>query len=1333
MSILTPVNFDVQLQENLDKRLSQNTIADRDQIATPVRYWGMIVHVVDSDGFGVPNTYILSKGLNSQNIDDNLNWVAVATGSGGAFSSDSDTQITPSIPIVLDHAVNDEIGFSLPVTVNKAAGDATGFTVNVTNTASPGTLDIVDFQKDGATRFKVGETESYFAGNVATITTGRWRLLNEAPSATNPNILPVSSAVTTGIGGIANELSLITSGAEAINIDSSQVVSISPDIDGTHYISKLALGGGFGAADYAYISHFDQANSNNYGIRFSPAGATSLNAGSGASITFKINNTTVAFVESDGVRIRMANNKIFELGETASDPTGNNGQMIYNTTSNKIRVYENGAWTDMVGGIGGSPGGADTQIQFNDSGAFGGSANLTWNGTSLSVSPDIDSTHIIGKNKLWSLAADYATWSHFDHSSVTNYAIAQDSTGKTLINTPSGDNITFRVGNTTKWTLNSSGHLVGAANTYLALGSIADPDPAGANGILYYNSTNNKFRAYENGAWVDIIGGGGTPGGSDEQIQYNSSGAFAGSANLTYDQTQLAVSYEDATTDSVVELLKLQRTTSGTVADGIGASIGFYSEVTAGVGKIGEIIYHVSDVSASESSKVTLNVMDAVVGNMTQALGIDNELKTIEIGANALTNGWASSIAIGDNASIGTSVSGIAIGTDAVSDAATDNTITIGNSAKGYGRGGIYIGKFAGTTSGNAALNYPVVIGYSALGRTTNIGSQSVSIGYLSEASVSHGIAIGTNAVASGANSSIAAGQSAVASGASSIAIGPGTDATQTQAVAIGTNAQATTGRYSVAIGSEASVGAFYTVALGMKTSSTGQGSTTIGKYMQASAQGAMMLGYHDTAAQINSVTDTAEFNWDGNRGFKVGPLFGTQVTNSTDPDTLLTAAEAGSIAWDSTDNELRVYNGTTWAAVGGAGGTPAGSDEQIQFNNAGAFGASSDFTYDGTTVNISYEDATTNAVTEVLKLQRTTSGTVANGIGASVGFYSEVTAGAGKIGELIFDVTDVGSNEQAGFTINVMNGSVGNMQQVLGFDGDLRVVEIGHGASAAFNSSTAIGWSALVENTFSVAIGTSSYSKSSGVAIGYLASTGPGTSAVAIGKTAVISAGNGSVLIGNGTKAALDYIIAIGQQANSTSGTNGTRSTSIGFEANSGSHNVGAYSIGIGDNIHTTGNYSAAYGRYLETNAGGAIIMGYDDTAGTSINSSKDTFELTWNQIRGFKTGPLFGSQITNNADPSTNLTLAESGSLAWDTTSSELQIYNGSAFNNVMLGGGAEAGATWGIFGTTPVVQQTTTSQTAATFSAGTSGISDDTATWNGYTIGDLVAILQAYGILT
>jgi hypothetical protein len=52
-------------------------------------------------------------------------------------------------------------------------------------------------------------------------------------------------------------------------------------------------------------------------------------------------------------------------------------------------------------------------------------------------------------------------------------------------------------------------------------------------------------------------------------------------------------------------------------------------------------------------------------------------------------------------------------------------------------------------------------------------------------------------------------------------------------------------------------------------------------------------------------------------------------------------------------------------------------------------------------------------------------------------------------------------------------------------------------------------------------------------------------------------------------------------------------------------------------------------------------------------------------------------------------------------------------------------------GLFAATPVAQQTT-AVVAAAFVANTSGISDDTATFGGYSIGKVVAALKLYGIL-
>lgn len=66
---------------------------------------------------------------------------------------------------------------------------------------------------------------------------------------------------------------------------------------------------------------------------------------------------------------------------------------------------------------------------------------------------------------------------------------------------------------------------------------------------------------------------------------------------------------------------------------------------------------------------------------------------------------------------------------------------------------------------------------------------------------------------------------------------------------------------------------------------------------------------------------------------------------------TMAKIAQAG-----ATTNQAIVWNGTAWAPAtvsGGGGGTPAGSTGQIQFNNAGAFGASANLFWSGTNLGI--------------------------------------------------------------------------------------------------------------------------------------------------------------------------------------------------------------------------------------------------------------------------------------------------------------------------------------------------------------------------------------------
>ena len=58
--------------------------------------------------------------------------------------------------------------------------------------------------------------------------------------------------------------------------------------------------------------------------------------------------------------------------------------------------------------------------------------------------------------------------------------------------------------------------------------------------------------------------------------------------------------------------------------------------------------------------------------------------------------------------------------------------------------------------------------------------------------------------------------------------------------------------------------------------------------------------------------------------------------------------------------------------------------------------------------------------------------------------------------------------------------------------------------------------------------------------------------------------------------------------------------------------------------------------------------------------------------------------------------------------------------------------SGDSVGFYGTTPTAQATT-GGASATFTANTSGIADDTATFDGYTIGQVVKALRNLGLLT
>ena len=98
---------------------------------------------------------------------------------------------------------------------------------------------------------------------------------------------------------------------------------------------------------------------------------------------------------------------------SASTPPSNPGvgDIWYNTLTDTVARYTSdgvtSVWLDITGPTvtnafnGGFPGGSNTQVQYNSSGSFAGSANLTFDGTNVKVANSLSSANTFGfKNRI---------------------------------------------------------------------------------------------------------------------------------------------------------------------------------------------------------------------------------------------------------------------------------------------------------------------------------------------------------------------------------------------------------------------------------------------------------------------------------------------------------------------------------------------------------------------------------------------------------------------------------------------------------------------------------------------------------------------------------------------------------------------------------------------------------------------------------------------------------------------------------------------------------------------------------------------------------------------
>jgi hypothetical protein len=237
---------------------------------------------------------------------------------------------------------------------------------------------------------------------------------------------------------------------------------------------------------------------------------------------------------------------------------------------------------------GGSPGGMDTYVQFNDSGAFGGDAGLvyakasqilqitnlniarsglsflTLNNTGASANQKKTVFHtengFAGFCQLSDAESDPSVVCDVGHASRSPFSWTNTGTNIDFtlmygdgvdIESLSGG-LTFDSGGT-NIALSSNGELDLVASTFISTGNSLLKTRASnaiqgaglnlphgtapgtpSNGDLW--TTTAGLFARINGATVGPYGAGSSPGGSNTQVQFNDSSAFGGDAGLTYDK-----------------------------------------------------------------------------------------------------------------------------------------------------------------------------------------------------------------------------------------------------------------------------------------------------------------------------------------------------------------------------------------------------------------------------------------------------------------------------------------------------------------------------------------------------------------------------------------------------------------------------------------------------------------------------------------------------------------------------------------------------------------------------------------------------------------------------
>lgn len=499
----------------------------------------------------------------------------------------------------------------------------TSGTSNVTN-VNVTSINVTNVTATLANVTTLNATSAFITtGNIATANVGNLTLLNA---------LGVPSGGTGRVTLPANHV-LLGNGTDSIaSVAPGNAGNVLTSIGGV-WVSNAAVASGGGTGTVTNVSVVTAkgfsgtvANSTSNaaitlsatfdGIAWSNSTGTLSNVAIGTGLSFS--NTTGVLSATGAVA-----NAVTSVGNTypilSTGGTTPNISFIDPGTAGNVLTSIGGVWTSnaVVAGSG-TPGGGFTTVQYNNSGAFGGTANLTFNGTTLNAaSVNVSTGNLTFTTTGQKIVGDFtnatisnrtnfvtgtansstgiyalpsgtstaASWQAANNSDPTNASkILMATNGSTDVQLVSGVNgtgtylpLSFVNGGAGRFVVGTSGEFgigptasvsygtagqpfissgVSAAPTYGTLGPVGGGTgratlPAG--NVLLGNGTSaisvvapgtaGNVLTSIGGVWTSnaAVGGGGSPGGSTTQFQYNNAGSFAGAANLTTDGANVTI------------------------------------------------------------------------------------------------------------------------------------------------------------------------------------------------------------------------------------------------------------------------------------------------------------------------------------------------------------------------------------------------------------------------------------------------------------------------------------------------------------------------------------------------------------------------------------------------------------------------------------------------------------------------------------------------------------------------------------------------------------------------------------------------------------------------